>query len=210
MSRAARVDADGVMLASGETIPGATVICTIGTKANPLVERLAVPAQRGRIETTPDLSVVGLPQVWAIGDCALVRNGTTQQFAPPTAQFARAQAHVLAYNIVARIECCETRAFSHESKGMMATTGHMKGVAQLFGLRLHGLPAWLVWRAYYLLLMPTLGRKVRIWLEWTWSMFFAADITHLRFTRTSEADVEAMPAALDVLAPTASLTQPQT
>jgi len=39
-----------------------------------------------------------------------------------------------------------------------------------------------------LLLMPTLGRKVRIWLEWTWSMFFAADITHLRFTRSIEAD----------------------
>ena len=189
-SRAAQVDADGVMLAGGEYIPGATVICTIGTKPNPLVERLSVPKQRGRIETAPDLSVVGSSQVWAIGDCALVRNGTTQQFAPPTAQFAVAQARALAHNIVARIEGRATQEFSHESKGMMATTGHMKGVAQLFGLRLHGLPAWLLWRAYYLLLMPTLGRKVRIWLEWTWSMFFAADITHLRFTRTSEADAE--------------------
>ncbi len=73
---------------------------------------------------------------------------------------------------------------------MMATTGHLRGVAQLFGLRLAGLPAWLLWRAYYLLLMPTLGRKLRIWLEWTWGMFFPADITHLRFTRTSEADAE--------------------
>ena len=36
--------------------------------------------------------------------------------------------------------------------------------------------------------MPTLGRKLRIWVEWTWAMFFAADITHLRFTRTHEAD----------------------
>ena len=72
----------------------------------------------------------------------------------------------------------------------MATTGHLKGVAQLFGLRLAGLPAWLLWRAYYLSRMPTLGRKFRIWVEWTWSMFFAADITHLRFTRTSEADRE--------------------
>ena len=38
--------------------------------------------------------------------------------------------------------------------------------------------------------MPTLGRKLRIGLEWTWGMFFPADITHLRFTRTSEADAE--------------------
>jgi NADH dehydrogenase len=74
---------------------------------------------------------------------------------------------------------------------MMATTGHLKGVAQAFGLRLSGLPAWLLWRAYYLSRMPTLGRKFRIWVEWTWGMFFAADITHLRFTRTPEADREA-------------------
>ena len=70
----------------------------------------------------------------------------------------------------------------------MATTGHLKGVAQIGGLRLSGLPAWMLWRAYYLMRMPTLGRKVRIWVEWTWGMFFAADITHLRFTRTSEVD----------------------
>ena len=53
--------------------------------------------------------------------------------------------------------------------------------AFLDGLRLSGLPAWLLWRAYYLLRMPTFGRKLRIWVEWTWSMFFAADVTHLRF-----------------------------
>ena len=192
-ARAAEVDADGVALAAGETIAGATVVCTIGSKANPLVGRLTLPTRRGRIETAPDLAVAGVPQVWAIGDCALVRNGTTPEFAPPTAQFAVAQARLLAHNIVAHIEGRATQAFSHASRGMMATTGHMKGVAQLFGLRLRGLPAWLLWRAYYLLLMPTLGRKVRIGVEWTWGMFFSADITHLRFTRTSEADPMASP-----------------
>ena len=134
-----------------------------------------------------------MAQVWAIGDCALVRNARTQAFAPPTAQFAVAQARTLAHNIVARIEGRATCEFGHASKGTMATTGHMRGVAQLFGVRLHGLPAWLLWRAYYLLLMPTLGRKLRIWIEWTWSMFFSADITHLRFTRTRDADLEGTP-----------------
>jgi NADH dehydrogenase len=187
-ARAASVDALGVTLANGDVIPGSTVICTIGTKANPLVEMLRCPKQRGRVETLPDMSVPGVRRVWAIGDCALVRNGATGQFAPPTAQFAVAQARSLAANIVATIERRDTAAFSHVSRGMMATTGHLKGVAQVFGLRLSGLPAWLLWRAYYLLLMPTLGRKVRIFVEWTWSMFFSADITHLRFTRTAEAD----------------------
>jgi NADH dehydrogenase len=33
--------------------------------------------------------------------------------------------------------------------------------------------------------VPTLRRKVRILIEWTWAMFFPSDITHLRFTRSS-------------------------
>jgi NADH:ubiquinone reductase (H+-translocating) len=202
-ARAAAVDADGVMLADGQRIEGATVICTIGTRPNPLVERLDLRLQRGRIETASDLSVISAPNVWAIGDCALVRNHVADprraphpgpvvptSYAPPTAQFAVAQAHTLAHNLVERIAQRPTRAFAHVSKGMMATTGHLKGVAQVAGLRLSG---WMLWRAYYLLRMPTLGRKLRIWVEWTWGMFFAADITHLRFTRTSEADAEAVP-----------------
>jgi NADH:ubiquinone reductase (H+-translocating) len=187
-ARATTVGADGVTLSSGEFIAGATVICTIGSQPNPLVERLGVRLQRGRIETGPDLALPGLANVWAIGDCARIHNARTDQPAPPTAQFAVAEAKVLAHNIVARIEGRETRAFGHASKGMMATTGHLKGVAQVFGVRLSGLPAWLLWRAYYLSRMPTWGRKLRIWVEWTWSMCFAADITHLRFTRTHEAD----------------------
>jgi NADH dehydrogenase len=185
-ARAASVDADGVTLADGQRVDGATVVCTIGTRPNPLLARLGLAQQRGRIETAPDLSLPGHAGLWAAGDCALVRNGRDGAFAPPTAQFAIAQARALAANIVAVIQGRPTRPFAHASRGMMATTGHLKGVAQVFGLQCSGLPAWLLWRADYLLQMPTLGRKVRIGLEWTWSMCFAADITHLRFTRTPE------------------------
>jgi NADH dehydrogenase len=194
-ARAARIDGEGVRLEGGEAIDGATVVCTIGTQPNPLVARLGVELQRGRIVTAADLSLPGRDGAWAIGDCALVPNGVaasaaTTAYAPPTAQFAVAEANALADNIVARIAGRPTRAFAHASKGMMATTGHLKGVAALVGIRLTGLPAWLLWRAYYLLQMPTLGRKLRIGVEWTWAMFFAADITHLRFTRTHEADAD--------------------
>lgn len=199
-ARAAAVDADGVTLADGQRVDGATVVCTVGTRPNPLVARLGLAQQRGRIETAPDLSVPGHPGLWAAGDCALVRNGLDGSTAPPTAQFAIAQAQALAANIVAALGGRPTRPFAHASRGMMATTGHLKGVAQVAGLQLTGLPAWLLWRAFYLLRMPTLGRKVRIGLEWTWSMCFASDITHLRFTRSPElgdaepADIPAQPA----------------
>jgi NADH:ubiquinone reductase (H+-translocating) len=190
--RAARVDANGVMLDSGEFIATSTVICTIGTKANPLVERLAarlsLPVHRGRIETHADMSVRGMPRVWAIGDCALVSNAATGQPCPPTAQHAVAQARQLADNLARRLAGRDTRPFSYVAKGMMATIGHMKAVALLYGVRLTGLPAWLLWRALYLARMPTFGRKLRIFVEWSWGMFFPTDITHLRFTRSNEAD----------------------
>lgn len=202
---AAEVDAMGVRLASGERLDAATVICTIGTRPNPLLDALPLPRLRGRIQTEPDMSVCGWPQLWALGDCALVHNQATRQFAPPTAQFAVAQARALARNLLARLEGRPTQAFGHVSRGMMATTGHLKGVASVFGLRLQGLPAWLLWRAYYLSRMPTAGRKLRIWIEWTWSMLFAADTTHLRFTRTGEADAERPAAAAEAL----SRIQPQ-
>jgi NADH dehydrogenase len=180
------------------------VVCTIGTKPNPLLERLPLAIDRGRILTDADLSVPGRAGVWAIGDCARVVNGATRRAAPATAQFALAQARQLAHNIIAATSGRPTRAFAHTSRGMMATTGRLKGVAEVFGLRLTGLPAWLLWRAYYLLLMPTLGRKLRIGLEWTWSMFFAADVTHLRFTRSHEADLAAASSPPPTLARKAS------
>ena len=87
-------------------------------------------------------------------------------------------------------------SFAYAARGMMATTGHLKGVAQLGRLPLTGLPAWLLWRGYYLLRMPTFGRKLRIWVEWTWGLFFPLDITHLRFTRTAEAERSPVPSPL--------------
>jgi len=140
--------------------------------------------ERGRLVTLPDLSVANAEGVWAIGDCALIMNG--DQYAPPTAQFAIAEGRHLARNLVARCLGRPTRPFRYKARGMMATVGHLKGVATLFGLRLSGLPAWMLWRAYYLSQMPTLGRKLRIFVEWTWGMFFPPDITHFRFTRSRE------------------------
>src|SRR5258708_4836303 len=146
-TRAARVDADGVTLEGGEFIAASTVICTIGTKPNPLVERLAVrlslPTQRGRIDTEADMSVRGIPGIWAMGDCALVRNAATGQPSPPTAQYAVAQARQLADNLLRQLGGRDTRPFSYVARGMMATIGHMKGVAQIYGVSVAGVPAWL-------------------------------------------------------------------
>jgi NADH dehydrogenase len=188
----------GVLLDEGEFLSAASVICTIGTRPNALVERMGLPTLRGRIVVNPDLSVERVPGVWAVGDCALVPNAHDGKVAPPTAQFAVREAHCVARNVLAALAGEPTRAFRYRPRGAMAAIGHRKGVADVFGLPLWGLPAWLLWRAYYLAQMPTFGRKVRIFVEWTWGMFFPNDITHLRFVRSQEVEdqVLAQPAGV--------------
>jgi NADH dehydrogenase len=203
-ARAALVEVSAVCLKDGTKLSADTVVCTIGTRSNPLVSTLGLPLVRGRVFTSADGMVTGCPGLWALGDCAAVPNGPNGTICPPTAQFAVAQAQQLVGNLLAHINGQETTPFRYKSRGMMATTGHLKGVAEVLGFQLSGLIAWFAWRAYYLMLMPTFGRKVRIFVEWTWAMFFPLDITHLRFTRTGEVD-----APLEVKTATAAPSQIQ-
>ena len=196
-AQATRVVADGVWvrLDAGQPerlVAGETVISTVGVRPNPLIEGSGLPGERGRIKTGSDFRVHGCTNVWALGDCALVINQLDGKPSPPTAQFAVQQAKTCARNLLAHLAARPLEKFSYRTRGMMARVGRRRGVAQVFGVRLAGLPAWLLWRAYYLLQMPTLGRKVRIFVEWTWGMFFPNDITHLRFTRSHELDREGM------------------
>jgi NADH dehydrogenase len=188
-TRAKRVYDDGVELADGALHLACTVLGTIGTRPNALVTVMGLPTERGRIVVAGDLSVPGHPGVWALGDCAQVPNAHDGTNAPPTAQFAVREGCLLAHNIMQAVNGRDTRHFKHKSLGAMASIGHMKGVAEVFGLPLSGLPAWLLWRAYYLSQMPTLGRKLRIFVEWTWGMFFPTDITHLRFPGSQAVEV---------------------
>jgi NADH dehydrogenase len=183
-ARATLVDDRGVHLDSGEFVPAGTVVCTIGTAPNPLVDALPVRKDRGRIATAPDMSVPEHDGVWALGDCAAVPNARDGRTSPPTAQFADRQARVLARNIAARVRDRPTSAFAYAPVGQLSSIGHNKAVAELFGIRIAGFVAWLLWRGVYLLKIPTLARKVRLYLEWNWAMFFPPDIAHLGYART--------------------------
>ncbi|NBC49610.1 MAG: hypothetical protein GVY22_16870 [Gammaproteobacteria bacterium] len=105
---------------------------------------------------------------------------------PPTAQFALRQGPQLAANIARQVRGEPTRPFGYQPKGLMSAIGHNRAVARVYGINLSGFIPWLLWRGFYLLYIPTLARKARLYLEWNWAMFFPPDIAHLRFTRTVE------------------------
>ncbi len=180
------VDDHSVRLATGEELGGSTVVCTIGTAPHAFTRDLPFRKERGRIMVEPDMSVSGYPGVWALGDCALVPNVHTNSLSPPTAQFAVRQAGLLARNIAASIRGQSTSPFAYRPRGQLVSIGHNKAVAEVFGMRLVGFFAWLLWRGVYLLKIPTLARKMRLFLEWNWAMFFPPDIAHLGFGRTGE------------------------
>src|SRR5215470_14398531 len=183
-ARAVRVTDRDVTLDSGDSIAGGTVVCTIGTQANPLLEQIPAIKNRGRLVVNPDFSVPGVDGAWAAGDCAAVVNALDGKTAPPTAQFAEAEAKVLAENVVAKLAGRPTRAFRYRPKGQLSSIGHNKAVAEVFGIKLSGFIAWLMWRGLYLLRIPTFARKSRLFLEWNWAMFFPPDISHLGYRRT--------------------------
>jgi NADH dehydrogenase len=196
-ARATAVDGRGVTLADGERLEGGTVVCTIGTAMNPLIQELPLPKARGRLVVAADMSVPGAENVWAIGDCAAVPNAKGGGVSPPTAQFASQQARQLAANIARRIAGSRTQPFAYKPVGQLSAIGHNKAVAELFGLRVTGFLAWLLWRGVYILKIPTLGRKVRVFLEWNWAMFFPPDIAHLGYTRRSVGREDALDAAVE-------------
>ena len=202
--RAARVTDRAVHLDSGEILEGGTVICTIGTQPNRLLEQLPAAKVRGRLVVNPDMSVPGLEGVWAAGDCAAVPNALDGMVCPPTAQCAESQAKQLAANIVARLNGAPTRPFSYRSRGQLSSIGHNKAVAEIGGVKLSGFVAWLMWRGLFLLRIPTLARKSRLFLEWNWAMFFPPDITHFGYRRTRR---RAPSAAATPVAPAAAVSR---
>lgn len=154
----------------GEVIGTRTVVATIGNAPSALIRNMGLPDQHGRIQTDRKMRVEGFRNLWALGDAALIplrdKPSERNHWAPPTAQFAVREARALAANMEAVIEAKEPADFVYASKGAMASLGARRGVAEVFGIRLSGYPAWLLWRLYYLSFVPGFSTKVRIAANW--------------------------------------------
>src|SRR5215831_16483748 len=181
---AKEITAAGVRLKTGELIEAGTVVSTIGTSPNPLIQKLGLPVEHGRLITNPDMSVPGASNVWALGDCAMVPNAVDQRPSPTTAQFAMRQAKQLAANLVRTFSGQPTQAFYFKNLGMLASLGNRSAVAEIMGVRVSGFVAWVLWRAIYLSKLPTLSRKVEVMVDWAWTALFAPNIVQLPMSRT--------------------------
>lgn len=182
----AEVSERGATLSTGQEIPARTVVWTAGVKPSPVVARLGLPLDReGRVLADRTMRVdhpagVNAEQqasvVWAIGDCAAVPDaGRPGEVCPPTAQHAIRQGRLVAKNIAATLSGGTPRPFRYRTKGVVAELGRNKAVAITLGVRWSGFPAWLIARTYHLLLMPGLGRRLRLLVDWNVALAFGRD-----------------------------------
>ncbi len=164
-------------LSDGERIPARTVVWTAGVKPSPAVGKLGLPSDRdGRVMVDRTMRVDGYEHVWAIGDCAAVPDPARKgQLCPPTAQHAIRQGRLVARNVAATLGNGRVRSFRYRTKGVVAELGDTEAVALTLGLRWHGLPAWFIARTYHLLLMPGMGRKLRLLMDWNVALLFGRD-----------------------------------
>jgi NADH dehydrogenase len=174
----------GVVVLSDGEIQADTLVWTAGTAPNPLLKPLAVEKdKRGAVVVDHALAVPGQPGIWALGDCASIRDAKTDKPCPPTAQFALREAELLARNIKAQMEGSPLRGFHFDSLGAFCVVGHQTACAELTlplarrrSIRFSGLLAWFMWRGIYLSKLPGLERKIRVLMDWTIELFFPRDI----------------------------------
>jgi NADH dehydrogenase len=162
-----------------ETIRTRTTVATVPAGPHPLLSTLSLPQERGRIKVDEGLEVPEAPGVWALGDCALVKQ-VDGNFSPPTAQHALRQAKTCAQNILASMRGTRKHVFAFTGLGKMGSLGRRSAVAEIFGIRLKGLVAWMLWRGVYVTKFPGLDGQLRLIADWILDAFLPRDITQLR------------------------------
>ena len=202
-----------VVLSDGTEFETDTLVWTAGIKPNPLVERTGFPLDdRGRIIGRPTLQVEGYDDAWVAGDSSAIpdiKNPGT--WYTPSAQHAVRQAKVLGNNIIAALRGFELHEYQHKHVGSVASLGLYKGVAEVYGVKVKGFPAWFMHRTYHLSRVPTTSRKAKVLADWTQALFFRREIVSLwSLHRPNDEFLEATGTTPVVLPAVKSTPQPAT
>jgi NADH dehydrogenase len=162
-----RATEEGVTLSDGTFVPTRTLVWCTGVVASPLVSTLGLPLKRGRLVVDERLSVVGRPDVFALGDCAAVPDLTRPgEITAPTAQHAVRQGRTAARNVAASLRRGHPRSYRHNDLGLVVDLGGKEAAAKPLGIGLSGVVAKAVTRAYYLYARSSTPQRVRVGIDW--------------------------------------------
>jgi NADH:ubiquinone reductase (H+-translocating) len=168
------IDRDGVNYETAhgpERLTAKTVLWAGGVMANEfgrkLAERTKAETDRGgRIKVNPDLTIPGYADIFIIGDLALAQ-GQDGKPLPGVAQVAIQGGAYVARAMRARQRGKkELPPFRYFNKGDMAVIGRAAAIANIFGLHLSGLLAWLTWLFIHLMYIVEFQSRVLVFVQW--------------------------------------------
>ena len=170
-SRVELIDGDGVVV-NGERIAAGTVLWAAGVVASPASAWLGAEADRaGRIKVGPDLSVPGLPDIFAIGDTALSLAWDGQPV-PGLAPAAKQGGSYIAAVLRARLRRRKPPPpFRYRHQGSLATIGRKSAVADFGWVKVTGVAAWWLWGAVHVFFLVGVRNRLSVILGWVWSYF---------------------------------------
>jgi NADH dehydrogenase len=181
--RLVAASSEKAILKSGREIACKTIVSTVPSVLAPVLAKLdCAKGSRdgGGLVVNGNLEFMGYEgSVWALGDCASAKTSAGSPV-PPTAQHAVREAATVALNIRAKIMGAPSRTFAFEGLGKLGSLGHFSAVAEILGVRVSGLAAWLLWRGIYLMKMPGIRNKVRIALDWIVALVFPPDLVQIK------------------------------
>jgi NADH dehydrogenase len=160
-----------------ERIPNGILIWTGGVKARDLL--LQPHAERdlnNRILVDEHLEIPGFSQVYVIGDAAHSGDGSAL---PPTASVAVQEARYVARSISLHAQGWAVPPFRFKHRGDMASLGFMFGVSEIYGRQFKGFPAWAIWKAFKLMMLPRYKNRLQIVADWLITLLFKRDTSKL-------------------------------
>ena len=152
-----------------ESIAARTVIWAAGVKPSPFADVLerrlgAQRDKRGLVLVNPDCSIPGHPEIFVIGDLAHFNRGG--QPLPGVAQVAMQEGAYVAKLIQARLRGRQLKPFQYFDKGSLAVIGRASAVADIAGLHISGLLAWLTWLFVHLMYLVEFSNRVLVFVQW--------------------------------------------
>ncbi len=154
----------------GTRLDSRTVIWAAGVAASPLGKALGAGVKldrAGRVIVNQDLSVAGAEGVFVIGDLASISSDGKP--VPGLSPAAMQEGRHAAKNIMRTIRGEPTSPFHYRDKGTLATIGKAAAVADIAGLHLSGLIAWLMWLFVHIFFLIGFRNRFIVIVEWAWT-----------------------------------------
>lgn len=164
-----KVDQDGVCIGD-EKIRARTAFWAAGNKASPLGRFLGGSLDRaGRVQVKADLSVPGHPEIFAVGDLAVIAQGG--RLVPGVAPAANQEGALAAKNIVRDLRHEPRKNFHYWNKGDLATIGRSRAIADFGKVKFTGRLAWVLWLFVHIMYLVGFRNRLSVLMQWGYAYF---------------------------------------